>query len=293
MMLASRGVPSDIARWRAAGYLFDLKIDGVRCLATIEDGKVQLTSRTGTTLTSQYPEIVEALEAAYPSGRVVIDGEIAVLGDDGFPSWPRTLKRNAQQSKITRWVRELPARFYTFDLLHLHEDMTGWAYANRRQVLEQEAQDWSDPLQSTVITPDGEALWTLVCEHKLEGMIAKRPDSRYSNGRSTDWIKIKRTCTVSALVGGFDPGEGARASTFGCLHLYLIGADGNLVPVGKVGSGFSDRELHEVMQAMHHPPLIVEVEYLDCSPDGQLRQPVFQRIRTDQGVTDCTTDQLT
>lgn len=292
LMLASRGSVSDIGRWQRAGYLFDLKIDGVRCLATVVDGVVTLNSRTSVDITSQYPDVVSVLHAAYPNGHVVLDGEICVLGDDGFPSWPRTHKRNAQQSGMAKWVKSLPARFYAFDMLTFGgEDMTTWAYANRRQVLELHAQEWPDALQSTPTSTDGEVLWRLVEQHRLEGMIAKRPAGRYRGGRSPDWVKIKRKSTVSCLVGGFDPGTGHRSQTFGNLHLYLL-ADGALIPVGKVGSGFSDREISEVMQRLHQPPLIVEVEYMDLSPDGVLRQPVFKHIRNDLGVQDCTTEQL-
>lgn len=293
MMLAQRGVVADIVTLQNRGYLFDLKIDGVRCKAEVADGVARLTSRSNTSLTVQYPEIVEGLQSTYPTGRVVLDGEVAVVGSNGFPSWPETHKRNAQQSRFAGWARRLPARFYAFDLLQLDAtDMRHWTYADRRRELESEVQTWPAVLQSTPVTPDGDALWKLVREHRLEGIVAKRPDSRYGSGRNGDWIKIKRTSTVSCLVGGYDPGDGSRAATFGCLHLYLL--DGStLVPVGKVGSGFTGKELHKVMQALRHPPLIVEVEYLDRSPDGQLRQPVFQRVRDDLDITGCTINQLT
>ena len=293
MMLACRGRVEEIDRLQERGYLFDLKIDGVRCLAEIEDGQVTLTSRTGLTMTSRYPEIVSALRDVCPHGRMVLDGEIVVFGDRGLPSFTRTHKREMQARGAKRWAELLPAHLLMFDILELgDQDLRGWAYANRRQVLEQETRDWiTDTLQWTVMSPDGRALWDVVCQHQMEGMIAKRPDAPYRDGRSQDWVKIKRTSTVSCMVGGYDPGEGSRASTFGCLHLYLLGHDG-LVPVGKVGSGFSDRELRKVMHHLHHPPLIVEVEYLDVSPDGQLRQPVFQRVREDLDIADCTLDQL-
>jgi bifunctional non-homologous end joining protein LigD len=294
MMLACRGKVEEVERLQQQGFLFDLKIDGVRCMATVEHGDVRLVSRQGIDMTSRYPEVVAGLKDACPSGRLVLDGEIAVVDDKGLPSWPLTHKRDAQQSRIAQWAERMPAKLFVFDMLEVNAtDMRGWAYANRRQVLDQEAAEWTgDALQPTLFTADGQALWSVVCEHQLEGMIAKRANAPYRTGRSQDWVKIKRTSTVSCLVGGTDPGTGARASTFGNLHLYLLDGDHTLVPVGKVGSGFSDKELHKMMQALHHPPVIVEVEYLDCSPDGQLRQPVFQRIRTDLAVTDCTTDQL-
>lgn len=294
LMLAHRARVDDIDELAGRGYLFDLKIDGCRCLAEVTDGTARLSSRSGADMTRRYPEVIAALEAAVPTGRVVLDGEIAVNDERGLPSWPLTHKRDAQQSKVTRWSQSHPATYYAFDILELGSvDMRKWAYANRRQVLEQEVSGWGSPTIRPVLqSADGHALWDVIVEHQLEGMVAKRADSQYRPGRSRDWLKIKRTSTVTCLVGGYDPGEGGRANSFGCLHLYLLDEAHNLVPVGKVGSGFSDRELRHVAAALPHPPVIVEVEFLDVSPDRQLRQPVFQRLRTDAEVTDCTLDQL-
>lgn len=292
-MLAQRGrVEDDLAPLGEAGYLFDLKIDGVRCLATVEDGQVTLVSRAGVTFTYQYPDVVAALRTL-PPGRWVLDGEIAVSDERGLPSWPLTAKRNSQVRNTSGWAAKLPATYHVFDLLeHDGQDLRPWALGNRRHVLREALAEVDPGVRAVLSSYDGQAMWQVVVEHHLEGVVAKRPGSPYRNGRSSDWVKIKRTQTVTCLVGGYDPGEGHRADTFGALHLYLISHEGLLVQVGKVGSGFSNREVDQVMHALHHTPLVVEVEYLDVSPDGLLRQPVFQRIRSDVTVADCTLDQL-
>lgn len=291
MMLASRGAVADIPRLRAAGYLFDLKVDGIRCVATVGDETVELRSRTGVAITGQYPEVVALLTAAFPSGRVTLDGEITVIGKDGFPDFRLTQKRHAQQRRAAQWSQTLPVVFLIFDVLELNGiDLRLTAYSRRRDMLDRTVAQ-HEGLRATPVSPDGEALWEQVCAHNLEGMIAKKPDAPYRSGRSADWIKIKRTSTVTCLVGGFDPGEGARASTFGALHLYLLDEHNDLVQVGKVGGGFSDADLRKVTQLLLHPPLVVEVEYLDFN-SGQLRQPVFQRIRLDADPGTCTLDQL-
>lgn len=294
MMLAQRGRLEDVDRLTAFGYIFDLKIDGIRCVAEVEDGEVRLSSRQGVSLTRQFPEVTEALVAVYPTGKWIFDGEIAVDDTRGLPSWPRTHKRAAQQSNLGRWRVELPAIFYVFDILEGDgRDVHLWTFESRRRYLVSEATGWdSAHLRPVLHSSDGAALWEVVCEHRLEGMVAKRSAGMYRDGRSRDWLKIKRTSTVSCLVGGMDAGEGSRASTFGALHLYLLDAEGDLVPVGKVGSGFSNQELREVSARMHQPPLIVEVEHLDVSPDGQLRQPVFSRVRDDLTALDCSMEQL-
>lgn len=292
MMLATRGDVEDIARLQEDGWLFDLKIDGVRCVATIDAGKVTLSSRSDSDITSRYPEVVAALQAAFPTQRVVLDGEMAVCGDDGYPSWAHTMKRNAQVRKAAYWAEHLPARFYAFDILEVEgQSLRGHGYANRRQILEAELSGAPPQLQLTPMTADGEALWALVEDRDLEGLVAKRPDSQYRDGRSPNWVKVKRVRTVTCAVGGFDEGTGDRASTFGALHLYLLDED-ELVQVGKVGSGFSEFELRKVVKALDNPPVIVEVEYLDYNGEA-LRQPVFKRLRSDADLSECSISQLT
>lgn len=293
LMLAKRGRVEDIEDLQRRGSLFDLKIDGIRCVACVEQGTVEMRSRSGEEISVRFPEIKDDLirQFGQSAGRFVLDGEIAVLDDRGLPSWPLTHKR---QARGARAAQTLPAHFHVFDILQAGTlDLRGTAYANRRQILEHELRTTGPTRLLPVLhSPDGMALWGVVTDHQLEGMIAKRPDAPYRGGRSGDWVKIKRTSTVTCLVGGSDPGTGSRAATFGNLHLYLLDEHQTLVPVGKVGSGFSEKELQQVHEAMQHPPLIVEVEYLDVSPDGQLRQPVFQRVRSDVTVTDCTVGQL-
>ncbi len=290
MMLATRGRTEDIARLTKAGWLFDLKIDGVRAEATVVDGDVTLVSRQGVTITAQYPEVVEALTKALPRGHWVLDGEIAVNDERGLPSWPRTHKRNAQTRNAAGWAQSHPATLYVFDLLVASgTDMRTWSFANRRQVLDQEIHRTTH-VRPVLTSSDGAAMWSVVTEHGLEGLVAKRPGAAYTDSRSTSWIKIKRTSTATCLVGGHSAGTGSRGATFGNLHLYLV-REGELVLVGHVGSGFSHREVKEAMRRLHQPPMIVEVEYLDFH-SGSLRQPVFKRFRADAGVGECSYDQV-
>src|SRR5207237_7223797 len=180
MMLCVRGTPEDIPRLTKAGCVWSLKVDGVRCMADIEDGIVTLTSREGVTITSQYPEVVESLSTLSGSWR--LDGEIAVNDERGLPSWPLTAKRHAQTRFTSGWAAKLPATFHAFDLLTADgRDVRSLPFIDRFAALEDLG------LQVVLHTTDGEALWKVVCEHGLEGMVAKRPRSRYRTGRSSDW----------------------------------------------------------------------------------------------------------
>lgn len=297
-MLCQRARPADIAQLAAGEYIFDLKVDGIRCVATIEDWVVHLTSRSGEEITPKFPEVEEALLEIFGNasrgGRYVLDGEIACLDERGLPDWPATHKRQALNYRhALRAQSTMPAVFFVFDILEAEEDLRIRPLWYRRELLD----SWLETVgtvRAVLHARDGEAMWGLVEEHQLEGLVAKRLVSVYREGPSQDWLKIKRTSTVTCLVGGHDPGTGSRAPTFGALHLYLLDESHQLVPVGSVGSGFSDRELRHIRGLLEQgDPFIVEIEYLDVTPEGQLRQPVFTRVRADVDVLACTTTQLT
>ena len=291
VMLATRGTTADLKR---AGWVFELKVDGIRCVATIDSGVVELRSRSGGDITAKYPEVVTGLAKLCPVGRLVLDGEIACTDDHGLPSWPLTHKRNAQTRSFAQWAQQSPASFFAFDVLHARgDDIRGRSYRDRRTVLE--SLDWQLHTQLVPASENAEAMWEFVVANEMEGLVAKDPAGIYVGlaRRSAAWVKIKRRQTVSCMVGGYDRGDGARASSFGALHLFLVDpVHGTLVQVGKVGSGFNNRELKEVSRRLATPPLIVEVEYLDVSPSLVLRQPTFLHVRDDLEPADCTTDQL-
>ena len=227
-----------------------------------------MTTRLGSDLTLRFPELVDALLPV--AGRwpgTVLDAEIAVPDEQGLPSWPLTQQRTAQRSAGARWAAKLPARLYVFDLLQLGPDVTtAWPYHRRRSSLEEMAAEWTAPLGLTLTSDDPWPLWEVVTSHRLEGIIAKRRDSRYRRGRSADWVKIKASRTVSCLVGGVDWGpapdrSAARRRQPRALELYLVDPAGELVPIGRVGAAASGSLRQQLLAGLSNPPLIVEVEY--------------------------------
>lgn len=291
VMLAKTATPADIAALERRGFLFEPKIDGVRCVAVIENGAVKLFSRKGIDITEKYPEIVAALSALCQVGKITLDGEIACVDHRGFPSWPRTHKRDAQRRNFGVWAARLPATFYVFDVLYAGEDTRRRSYAKRREVLT--ALEWENGNEVQVVgsTPLGSALWKMCVEQELEGVVAKNPKAAYTATRSDAWLKIKVKHEASFLVKGYELRN--RADTFGCLNLELLASDGKRVEVGSVGTGFSHKELQDIRVLIDAGnPVIVDVEYLDFSPKGSLRQPSFKRVRTDLSPSDCSLDQL-
>lgn len=303
-MLAERGEVADLGPLAAAGYVFDLKVDGVRSLVSVGASgahrSVMMTSRLGSDLCGRFPELVDALRQqldAAPDG-VILDAEIAVPDPRGLPSWPLTQRRSSQRRGTDHLVRTLPARLYVFDLLRLGDQATtGWPLHRRRAALTQLARGWTPPLEVTLSSDNPEALWRVVEAHMLEGVVAKRRDSPYRPGRSRDWVKIKVTRTVSCLVGGVDWGAGQDGPTDPrqqprALELYLVTPDGDLVEMGRVAGAASGALRAGIRRGLARPPLIVEVEYSQLTAAGRLRQPVLRRVRTDIDVLDCGTDQL-
>jgi bifunctional non-homologous end joining protein LigD len=187
----------------------------------------------------------------------------------------------------------LRARLYVFDLLRLDGlDTTAHTFAERRELLEELAEDWSDELVLTVCSDDPQALWDLVVEHRMEGVIAKRSTGRYRPGRSPDWVKVKAVHTVTCLVGGVTWAGADGTSEPRSLDLYLVDGDGALVHVGNCSAGVGAVMRRELVRRLKHPPLIVEVEYSQVTTGRVLRHPVLRALRGDVGVLDCSVDQL-
>ena len=298
-MLASPAAePFSDPAWR-----FEPKLDGVRAIATIAGGEASLRARSGLDITAQYPALARAL-GRQPVAEAVFDGEIVALDERGAPSFARLQQRlNLHQPDLIAAADAgLPVLFFAFDLLHLD----GWDL--RRTPLEHRAEalarvllpgPLAQPVQS--FAADGVAAFEAVSRLGLEGIVAKRRDGAYEEGkRSRGWLKIKARRRGAYLVGGYHRGEGARRDSFRALLLGERGEDGALRYKGRVGSGFDEtalRRLRERLDALAtdaspfaaeppeaarvtfvRPELAAEVEYARESDDGHLREPVFLRL---------------
>ena len=288
-------------------WLFEPKLDGIRALAFIEDGAVTLRSRRGLDLTAQYPALIKAL-AAQPVSSAILDGEIVALDEHGRPSFERLQQRMnlGGEADVALADAELPVLFFPFDLLHLDGfDLRRSPLADRLEVLARVLRPGPllQPVQS--FEADGVAAYEAAVALGFEGVVAKRRDGAYLDGRrSRQWLKVKARRSGDFVVGGWRAGEGARAGSFGALLLGAYDEDGALRYVGRVGSGFSDRALVELRPRLDalaaeddpfadappepgrltfvRPELVAEVEFANWTSDGRLRAPVFVRLRDDK-----------
>ena len=300
-----------------AGWIFEPKIDGVRALITLRDGQVRLTSRRGLDMTAQYPTLVASL-AKQPANTLVLDGEIAAPDEHGVPSFELLQQRInlTDATEIRAYDRSLPVVCYVFDILYVDGvDVRRVPLLARKQLLQRTLMPapWVHLVEHT--EAHGVQAYEGAVAIGLEGLVAKRGDSRYESGtRSQAWVKVKSRLTNEFVVTGYTPGLNSRSSTFGALVIATRKADGRLVSVGRAGSGFTEamlKSLRKRLDAMRvpespmatpppasehvthvRPELVVEVEYAMMTSDGNLRAPVFLRLREDKAPSEVRTLRL-
>jgi bifunctional non-homologous end joining protein LigD len=287
-------------------YGFEVKWDGVRAIAYMRPGRIHLESRNLKDITPQYPELRE-LTGALGAHEAVLDGEIVAFDSEGRPSFERLQQRMHQTSEsvIRRRMKSHPVSFMAFDLLYLDgHSLLEEPYTARRGKLEQlgiEGEHMQTPAYSA---GNGAALLKATAEQGLEGLMAKRLDSRYEPGkRGGAWLKVKNKASQELVIGGWAPGEGRRRNRIGAL---LVGfyEDGQLRYAGKVGTGFTEKTLNELadklaplerktspFSALPKPPkgsifvepeLVAELEFTEWTPERMLRHPSFKGLREDK-----------
>lgn len=285
-------------------WLFEIKWDGVRAIATV--GKtLSLRSRNNTELFGQFPELAELISL---SPETVLDGEIVVMRG-GKPDMQDLLPRLQGNGPA---AGAPPVTYIVFDILERDgRDLTGLPLLERREQLMEAVREGPHVIISRPVEARGEDYYTAARAQGLEGIIAKRKDSLYEPGvRSSAWLKIRVQQSCDCVIAGYTPGRGGRMPAFGALLLGLY-EDGTLLPVGKVGTGFSDQILSELMARFApfvtdvpqlpairgkivwlEPVLVCEVAYMEVTRDRKLRIPRFIRLRDDKPANECTTGQL-
>ena len=288
-------------------WLYERKLDGVRCLAYCDRGKVTIRSRSGGDMGSAFPEVVEALEAQRCPD-FVADGEVVAF--DGVQTSFAALQPRIHLSNPDRARRTgVEVFYYVFDLLHLDGHSTRSLPLRDRKSLLRDLFEWDDPLRYTDHRDtDGLTYFKDACADGWEGLIAKRADAPYPSGRSRDWLKLKCEQGQEFVVGGWTDPRGSRVG-FGALLLGHYDEGGDLVYAGKVGTGFGTRllrSMHDRLNALERstppfrhdrllprkdvhwaePELVCDVDFSEWTRDGQLRHPRFKGLRKDKSARD-------
>ncbi|BDZ51277.1 ATP-dependent DNA ligase [Frondihabitans sucicola] len=309
-MLASPGAESDVGD--PDEWAVELKWDGVRAIVTVHDGSVTLTSRNGHDMTPSYPEFASLGERLGDVADAVLDGEIVAVDKQGRPDFGllQTRMKLTRARDVERVRATAPVRLLLFDVLSLGgTPLVGESYDDRRAALV-DAVD-ADPVIDVPPAFEGDLASAMEFSKKLrlEGVVAKRRDSTYSIGRrSRAWIKIKHHATQEVVIAGWRPGAGRRADGVGSL-LMGIPSDDGLRYVGRVGTGFSDRDLDDLLTAFRSsarktsplvgvpradardahwitPSRVGEVEFAEWTSTDRLRQPTWRGWRPDKDPAD-------
>jgi bifunctional non-homologous end joining protein LigD len=287
------------------GWAFEVKWDGVRAIAHSQPGRIRFISRNENDVSAAYPEL-RALHRALGSHEAILDGEIVAFDDEGHPSFQALQSRMHLRGKaaVRRLAQSTPATYMVFDLLWLDgHSLTGLPYTKRRARLEAlnlDGEHWRTPEYHT---GDGTAFLAATKEQGLEGILAKRLDSRYiPGGRGGSWLKIKNVQRQEFVIGGWTEGKGSRSKLLGGLHLGVY-EDGALRYAGKLGTGFDAQELARLGGLLEplartdspftgrqppkgarfvEPQLVCEVEFTEWTRAATLRHPSYKGLRADK-----------
>jgi bifunctional non-homologous end joining protein LigD len=298
--------PSDNLPRPERGWSYEVKWDGVRAIAYVQPGRLRLESRNLNEITDAYPE-VRGILTDLGMHEAVLDGEIVAFDDNGRPSFERLQSRMhvTSPNAVRRLMGSTPVVYAIFDVLYLDgHSLMDLPYTERRERLEQlelGGPAWRVP---SVHRDAGRRLLEATASQGLEGVVAKRLDSHYEPGRRTGaWLKIKHVRRQELVIGGWIPGEGRRARRIGAL---LMGyhRDGTFVYAGRVGTGFTEKTLNELLGKLEplrrdtspfgsapklpreavfvEPSLVAEIEFREWTNEGVLRAPSFKGLREDK-----------
>jgi bifunctional non-homologous end joining protein LigD len=288
------------------GWAFEVKFDGFRALAYVVGGDCRLESRNDNDLTGRFPEVAKAIAKAVKSPNAVVDGEITRIDPTGKTSFSELQQGSG------------PLVYYAFDLLELDgvtrvDEPLYERKAQLRKLLDGRVKT----VQYSEDFDDGEALFAVAQQQHLEGIIAKRVDSPYRQGKRTrEWLKIKTENNEEFVVAGYTRGSGRRANTFGSLVLAVNEGD-KLRYVGNVGTGFNDAEIRKLLKLLRplhrdtppfpeppkmprvrkgdvqwvEPQLVAQVRFGEWTHDNHLRHPAYLGIREDKAAGEVTREE--
>lgn len=310
-MLSHTGKQSDL---KNPNFIYEAKLDGIRCIVYIDDGGIHLQSRTGKYITDSFPDITcrlfPLLELNYT---LVLDGEIVVYDDDNElaspPNFQKLQTRLQRKLDIADAVERVPARFVAFDCLQINglDMLHGTPLDERRANLLDVYRHHPGCFSLSPKHENGQTLFDYVTKFGYEGVIAKRHNSVYSPGtRSHDWLKIKPVKHATVYIGGYTYGVGRRSESVGALIAleYVAQGSGDLAFAGLVGTGLTDEVASQIRTLMdahgiepngNNPwnipravqnrvaklflyPKQMEVTYQERTKDGIMRFPAFKRL---------------
>lgn len=285
-------------------WLFEIKWDGYRAIAEKKKKSILLYSRNGLNFQNDYPIVAEQLKSI--NAEAVLDGEIVVFDQNGKPDFQLLQHYSENQDR--------PIQYCIFDLLELNgRDTKKLPLINRKELLKKIISKNEVIKYSDHILEEGKSFFTVSKENDLEGIMAKKIDSKYYTGkRTSEWLKIKNHKTAEAIIAGYTAPEGAR-KYFGAL--ILASKKGNkFIYIGHTGTGFTNQSLKEMYEFMQplvqkdspfdekvktnspvtwvKPELLCEIKFTEVTADGKFRHPVFLHLRNDKTIKEINVENI-
>lgn len=302
MLAMSSPLPFDSEK-----HIFELKWDGTRAIAFIDDQGVRLQNRRLIDISYRYPELEDLKKAV--RGSAVLDGELVIL-HEGKPDFERLQQREQVEDRVRiKLLSEtVPATYIVFDILYIEDrSLMALPLINRKKILT----DTIIPSEHIILSEhytNGKELYNLALKRGFEGIMAKDRESPYLQGRrSPYWLKIKKSVDIDAIVCGIMEGK-AETMPVGSLILGVY-RKGELVHIGQVGTGFNEKEIAQLLKMAERlytpnppfkkisslkrkvhwlkPEIVVRVKFLEWTKDMKLRSPVFLHFRFDKSPREC------
>jgi bifunctional non-homologous end joining protein LigD len=288
-------------------WIFETKWDGFRSICFIQNGEARFVSRNQIEMTPQYPELAKVAKQV-AAGEAILDGEIVALDKDGMPRFQLLQNKLRIRSGSYAPASKATIVYFVFDLLYFDgHDLRNCSVVERKAELAKILRPAGFVKLSEHVESEGKAFFREIEKFHLEGMIAKRADSKYLPRRSTDWLKVKTIMRAEVVVAGYTQPRGTR-SYFGSLVCGLYRGD-ELHYVAHTGGGFNEKllaSIHKLMQPLRidkspfvkppktnepvqwiKPKLVAEVKFSEWTADNRLRQPIFVGLREDKAPKDC------
>lgn len=309
MLAQNRDKPFD-----SPDFLYEVKWDGIRAMVSLDEGKITIRSRAQRDITNLFPEL-QIPDQAFRAACGLFDVEIVCLNAQGQPVFEDVLHRlqHRNEASVARARAKHPAVCYVFDCLYVDgRPIVNEPLVRRRAWMVDSIKLPNPAYRPTETIDEGTALYDAARAHGLEGIMAKERNSIYMPGKRTShWFKIKTRTTIDCIIIGYTKGRGEREATFGALQLGLYKGK-QLVYVGKVGTGFDERTAKAILAELQkakrterlikekpiddavtvwiEPQVVCEVQYSSRASTGNLREPVFLRMRPDKLAEDCRID---
>jgi len=290
-------------------WLFEIKWDGIRTVAFVDNGDVRLFSRSKREVTAEFPEFQD-LARHLRAGTAILDGEIVTLDENGRSDFQKLQNRFGVSKPSQKLIKDVPLTYYLFDVLYCNGfDVRKTPLLQRKELLRQVLRGDDDVRYSEHQPEKGKELYAAAKEKGLEGIVGKQIESPYTGTRTSFWLKFKIVNELDAVIVGWTAPRRTR-QYFGALVLALYDEKKNLQFIGSAGTGFDQKTQKELLAQLEklrvahsplrnppklrehvqwvRPALVARIKYANWTEDNHLRAPVFLGIRKDRAPEECT-----